>query len=438
MTTSGILRARAAGTLLEIVSAGRALDPTLAAARKELADAREQALLQEIVYGVLRWYERLDYQLGCLLARPLRPRDEDVRQLLLAGLYQLLHLDLAPHAVVNETVAASTALRKDWARGLVNGVLRNAQRRREELEQTRGLPPAARWLHPIWLIDALGAAWPEAWREVLQAGSARPPLTLRVNRLRTDRDTCLARFAAAGHAAEPNRHAPDAIRLTHPVPVESLPGFAAGELSVQDEAAQLAAPLLDAAPGMCVLDACAAPGGKTTHLLELVPEARVTALDIDRERLMRVAENLARTGLVCELLCGDASTPAAWAAGRRFDRILLDAPCSATGVIRRHPDIKRHRRAEDIPALAATQARLLRALWPVLAPGGKLLYATCSVLPEENDDVVAAFVVEQPEARVEPIDAAWGMPQTCGRQILTGQDGMDGFYYALLSRCPAA
>jgi len=426
-------RAGAAQVLAQVYGAGRSLATALPPVLARLPAAR-RPLVQELCYGTLRWGPRLEWLLERLLERPLKPRDGDLRALLLLGLYQLHSLDLPPHAAVAETVSAASALGKSWARGLVNGVLRRFQRERAELLAVLEREPAAALAHPPWLLVALQEAWANRWRAVAEANNQRPPMTLRVNRRQGTQAAYAGRLAAAGITARPAPHVGDGLILDQPLPVERLPGFTDGAVSVQDSAAQLAADLLAPASGQRILDACAAPGGKTAHLLERAPEAEVTALDRDPERLQRVAENLERLGLNARLLAADAGTPEVWWDGRPFDRILLDAPCSATGVIRRHPDIKILRRATDLPALAAEQRRLLAALWPLLASGGILVYATCSVLPLENHEVVTNFLANQPDAREEPIRADWGRPPGAGRQILPGEDGMDGFYYACLTR----
>ncbi|MDX1655623.1 MAG: 16S rRNA (cytosine(967)-C(5))-methyltransferase RsmB, partial [Candidatus Competibacteraceae bacterium] len=318
------------------------------------------------------------------------------------------------------------------AGGLVNAVLRQGQRRREALKEILLADPA----HPPWLLKMLQRDWPEHWPAVVAANNAHPPLTLRVNLSRISREVISQRLAAAGLSAIPTGKA--GLTLLQAVDVERLPGFAEGLLSVQDAAAQLAAPLLDPRPGQRLLDACAAPGGKTGHLLERCPKVELTALDLDPARLERVTDNLSRLGLEARVVTGNALEPAAWWDGRPFDAILLDAPCSGSGVIRRHPDIKLLRQPADIPLLARRQQDLLTALWPLLAPGGRLLYATCSVLRAENEAVIAAFLAQQPDARELPIEANWGEVAYHGRQILPGQEGMDGFFYACLGREPAS
>jgi 16S rRNA (cytosine967-C5)-methyltransferase len=361
-----------------------------------------------------------------------------VRGLLLVGLYQLAEMRVAAYAAVDETVAAARVLGKDWAAGLVNGVLRAFLRERAALELAAAADPAAAHAHPSWLVARLQAAWPDDWPALLHAGNGRPPMTLRVNRLRVSVAAYLGTLAAAGLAAVPAELVPSAVVLAQPVDVGRLPGFGAGAVSVQDAGAQLAAPLLDPQPGQAVLDACAAPGGKTGHLLEGCPDARVTAVDVDARRLARVRENLDRLGLAARLAEGDAEHPAGEWAAERYDRILLDVPCTATGVIRRHPDIKLLRRAPDVGELVARQARILDAVWPLLRPGGILLYVTCSLLPEENEGQIARFLGRRPDARAVPIEAVWGRPAGAGRQILTGEHGMDGFYYARLRRAGSA
>lgn len=426
-------RAAAARVLAEVVAGGRSLSDVLPPALVVLA-ARDRALAQELCYGTLRLLPRLRVLLDRLLDRPLKERDADVDALLLIGLYQLGHLAVPPHAAVSATVAAARLLGKPWAAGLVNAVLRRYGRERPALDAAVAADPQARHAHPAWLLERLRAVWPADWEAVAAAGNAHPPLTLRVNRLRITTEEYRARLAAEGRAAVPHPHAPDALTLAQPCPVEALPGFTAGLFSVQDAAAQLAAPLLRPQPGQRVLDACAAPGGKTAHLLETCPTCEVVALDQDARRLTRVAENLTRLGLAADAVVGDAGNPAAWWDGRPFERILLDAPCSATGVIRRHPDIKVLRRPDDIARLAAEQERLLAALWPLLAPGGILVYATCSVLPEENRERITAFLQGQHDSHEIPIAVAWGRSADPGRQILPGEDAMDGFYYACLTK----
>lgn len=426
-------RSAAARVIQQVLGEGRSLASALPPALAGLAPA-ERGLTQELCYGTLRFAPRLEALAARLLDKPLRARDGDVHALLLAGLYQLLYLNVPPHAAVSLTVEATARLKKDWARGLLNGVLRRLQREQEALLAAVDTSESAALAHPAWLLARLQEDWPEHWRAIAAANNTRPPMTLRVNHRQGSREEYLKRLHEAGIVAAPAPHAPEAVTLTTPLAVEQLPGFATGAVSVQDAAAQLAAGLLQLAPGQRVLDACAAPGGKTGHILETCPEVELLALDSEAERLERVTENLARLGLGAELRAGDAGEPQSWWDGRPFDRILLDAPCSGTGVIRRHPDIKMLRRPEDIAQLARQQARLLRALWPLLAPGGILVYATCSILKAENSAQVAAFLEEETQAAELPIAADWGQAAGAGRQILPGENGMDGFYYAILGK----
>ena len=427
-------REAAQRALHAVVLDGRSLNEALPATLSQIAEQRDRAFAQELVYGVLRWMPRLEFMLGTLMQRPLRSRDRDVQLLLLTGLYQLLYTRVPPHAAVSETIDGCTGLGKPWAGALANAVLRRLSRERDAIERLAERDLAGRYAHPAWMIDAVRAAWPEEWQAVLDAANEHPPMTLRVNRRHGDAQRFLARLAAAGIPATPCRHATDGVVLARPTDPVILPGFAEGEFSVQDAAAQLAAPLLDAPPGARILDACAAPGGKTAHLLERDPQARVTAVDSSAERLGLVRSSLDRLGLDARLVAADAGAPTDWWDGTPFDRILLDAPCTATGVIRRHPDIKHHRRAADTARLREIQARLLDALWPLLTRGGLLLYATCSILPVENAQQIAEFLVRTPDAREQSLDVSWGRRTSPGRQILPHDERMDGFYYALLQK----
>lgn len=396
---------------------------------------QDRALLQELCYGVCRFYHRHEILLRQLLPKPLKAKDADIHALLHLGIYQLLGTRIPDHAALSATVEAAANLKKPWAKGLINGVLRNVQRQRGELTPDYNSDPVWQFSHPAWFIRQLRDAWPDHWEQILQANNQHPTFTLRVNRRQGSRDAYLQRLHAAECSAEPAPHAPDGITLPQPVPVTQLPGFDAGAVSVQDEAAQLAAGLLDLAPGQRVLDACCAPGGKTGHMLEREPAlAGVVALDAEPKRMPRVRENLQRLGLEAALKVADATRPQDWWDGQPFDRILLDAPCSATGVIRRHPDIKLLRRANDIDKLAALQQQLLRGLWPTLKPGGLLLYATCSVLPRENAVQVIEFLAATPDAEPMLLDAPWGLAAGAGRQLLPLTGGHDGFYYALLRK----
>jgi 16S rRNA (cytosine967-C5)-methyltransferase len=430
MTTDDC-RALAALALAGVVQ-GQSLGGQLARAEAQVKP-RDRALLRELCYGSLRWHPQLAALLATLLTKALKKKDEDLRQLLIVGAYQLLYTRIPDHAALAATVEATRALGKGWASGLVNGVLRTLQR--EAGKRLPQLSPAAQVAHPDWLWQRLRADWPAQAESIFAANNAHPPMCLRVNARHGDRDTYLQELTAAGMAATTCTRAASGLRLAEPADVAVLPGFAEGRVSVQDESAQLAAALLAPMPGQRVLDACCAPGGKTGHILESQPDlAELWALDSDALRLQRVADNLQRLQLSANLLAGDAADPSAWWDGRPFDRILLDAPCSGTGVIRRHPDIKLLRTPADIRQLADLQGRLLRALWPLLPVGGVLVYATCSVLPAENSDVVAAFLRDTPDATEWPIDADWGLPQPVGRQLLPAVDDCDGFYYARLRR----
>ena len=415
-------------------SLGSSLPPLL-----DKVDARDRGLAQDLAFGTARWQPRLALIAEKLLQKPFKAADHDVEALLLVGLYQLFYTRIPAHAAIGETVACVDKLKKTSLKGLLNAVLRNAQRDGEAICASLDSDPVLHTAHPRWLQKALKANWPEHWQAICAANNAHPPLILRVNRRLRSRDAYLAELAAAGIAASTCTYSRDGIVLAQACDVTSLPGFAAGHVSVQDEAAQLAADLLQLAPGQRVLDACCAPGGKTCHLLEAEPKlAHVLGVDLEAKRLVRVRENLARLGLEAELIAADGRDLASWWDGQPFQRILLDAPCSATGVIRRHPDIKLTRQASDITALATLQGELLDALWTTLEVGGILLYATCSVLPEENSDNIGAFLARTPGARELDIDGEFGLKQAHGRQLLPQVDGHDGFYYAKLIKIAAA
>lgn len=426
----------AAARCIAAVARGQSLNQALAEALPAVVP-RDRGLLQELAYGSLRWWHQLAPLCDGLLERPLKNRDSDLRALLVLGAYQLLHMGLPAHAAVDSAVRATRALDKPWARGLINGVLRRLQR--EHPARLASLPEAARQAHPPWLWQELVKAWGREQTELLcAANNHRPPMTLRVNLRRSRREDYQERLLQAGIEATPCASVAEGLQLARPVPVEQLPGFADGEVSVQDEAAQRVAHLLSLQPGMRVLDACAAPGGKAAHLLEREPELALTALDVDAQRLQRVADTLQRLTQSARLVAADATDPDAWWDGQPFDAILVDAPCSGTGVIRRHPDIKLLRQASDIDAMAQRQLALLQALWPLLRPGGQLLYTTCSILPRENQGVAQAWAHQAgASAQAWPLGqnradgaSAWGLPQHPGYQQLPTQGGPDGFYYA--------
>ena len=414
------LQKLAAG-VLEDVLAGAALHQVLPRRVQQLETPGERGALQDIVYGSLRQLGRLDAWLAVLLERPLT--DPQLGWLLRVALYQLAYTRAPAHAVVHNAV---TAAGEGWRRGLANAVLRNFQRRREELEKIADEQPSARWSHPDWWIQKLQTQHPSRWQGILEAGLQHPPFTLRVNCRHGDVASYLRRLAEAGLAAR--QTGADAVTLDKAMPVHALPGFDEGHVSVQDAGAQWAARLLDAQPGERVLDACAAPGGKTGHILERA-DVRLTALDVDAARLARVLENLDRLHLNATLIEGDAAQPDRWWDGQAFDRILADVPCSASGVVRRNPDIKWLRRADDIAQFAAQQAVMLEALWRLLVPGGTLLYATCSIFHEENEGQVQAFLTRHAQ------DAErCPLPEPLSDGSLLPDADHDGFFYALLRK----
>ncbi|MCU7237717.1 16S rRNA (cytosine(967)-C(5))-methyltransferase RsmB [Pseudomonas peradeniyensis] len=431
-------RLAAARALAAVLSGKASLNSSLPA-QLDKVEERDRGLTQDLAFGTARWQPRLDLLAAQLLQKPFKAADADVQALLLVGLYQLFYTRIPAHAAIGETVGCADKLKKPWAKGLLNAVLRRAQREGEELLAGMERDPVVRTAHPRWLQKSLKAFWPEQWEAICAANNAHPPMILRINRRHHSRDAYLALLAEAGIQASACQYSRDGIVLAEACDVRGLPGFADGWVSVQDEAAQLSADLLELAPGQRVLDACCAPGGKTCHLLEAEPGlAHMVAIDLEAKRLARVRENLDRLKLDAELIACDARDTADWWDGKQFQRILLDAPCSATGVIRRHPDIKLTRQADDIPALAALQGELLDALWPTLEVGGMLLYATCSSLPTENTEVIDAFLARTPGARELDLATEAGLRQPHGRQLLAQEGGHDGFYYAKLIKIAAA
>lgn len=419
---------RLASQAVAQVLSGRNLNQVLQAilARHPVLTTHQRALLQDLSYGTLRHYGSLQAVLGALLQKPLH--DDNIRHLLLVALYQLAYTQTQPHAVVDHAVRVTVqVLRKTSAKGLVNAILRNFLRRRAALlTEAAGASEESRHDHPQWWIDKLRIQQPRDWDEILASGNGHPPMALRVNRRLGNTESYQALLHQAGIVARALDQG--AVLLDRPVAVGKLPGFAAGLVSVQDAGAQLAAGLLDVADGMRVLDACAAPGGKTMHLLEQA-DLDLTALDHDAQRLHKVEQNLARLGLNARCVAGDAAEPGKWWDGRPFQRILADVPCSASGVVRRHPDIKWLRRESDIAQFAAQQAHILDALWRCLEQGGKLLYVTCSVFDEENHLQIAAFLARHADARQLPLPGRAELDL----QLLPNQEH-DGFYYALIAK----
>ena len=431
-------RLAAAKALAAVLNGKASLNSSLPTQMDKVED-RDRGFTQDLAFGTARWQPRLSALAAKLLQKPFKAADADVEALLLVGLYQLLYTRVPAHAAIGETVGCADKLKKPWAKALLNAVLRRAQRESEALLVELEHDPVVRTAHPRWLQKSLKAFWPEQWEAICAANNAHPPMILRVNRRHHTRDAYLGLLSDAGVAAKPCVYSRDGIILDAAADVRSLPGFAEGWISVQDEAAQLAADLLDLAPGQRVLDACCAPGGKTCHILEAEPKlAGVVAVDLEAKRLVRVRENLERLGLSAELIAADGRDTATWWDGTPFQRILLDAPCSATGVIRRHPDIKLTRQPDDIAALAVLQGELLDAMWITLEVGGILLYATCSTLPTENTEVIEAFLARTPGARELDLATTAGIKQPHGRQLLAQEGGHDGFYYAKLIKIAAA
>ncbi len=421
--------------LLQVTQHGRNL-PDAIAHYADKIEENDRGLIQAMSYGVVRLLPRLEYIADQLISKPLKTKDYDIVLLILSGLYQLIEMRIPDHAAVSETVKVTKVLKKPWAKNLVNAVLRNYQRQAETLTNQIKNNEVAEFAHPQWWLNIIKKNWPEEkrWQQILIANNQNPPMTLRVNTSHIKREDYLKLLEQNEITASAAKYSPHAIYLDKPVQVSQLPLFKEGKLSIQDEAAQLAAILLDPQKGDRILDACAAPGGKTIHLLELEKEIDLLALDIEENRLEKVQENLDRTQLKAQLLAANAFDPDSWWDKKSFDRILLDAPCSASGVIRRHPDIKLLRHQDDIPKLVQDQEQILNALWPLLKSGGMLLYATCSVLAEENTLQIQHFLQQHVDAELQPINSDWGQQQIAGKQILPGEHGMDGFFYALIQK----
>lgn len=423
-------RAAAALALQQVLVHRISLSSALDEQSKHLPTS-EVSLLKAIAFGVMRHLETLTHALQPLLDKPLRNKDKDIHALLLVGIYQLKHMRTPDYAAIDSCVKAGKSLKKIWAAGLINAVLR-----RYQLQGNLGTSNQVNSEHPQWIYAAIQQAWPEYADAIFSANNAEPPFCIRVNTLKTSRDDYLARLTQAGIHCIAGAFSPTAIYLLDkPHNILDLPGFTDGECSVQDEAPQLSALLLDLSPGQRVLDACAAPGGKTCHILESEPQlATLTAVDQDAGRLVRVKENLDRLQLQAHCIAADILDTSRWWDGVPFDRILCDVPCSATGVIRRHPDIKYLRLETDIPVLQSLQLQILQSLWQTLKPGGILLYATCSILPDENVAVIRRFLQLESSCETLPITLNCGIEQEYGRQLFPQTAAHDGFYYAKLKK----
>jgi 16S rRNA (cytosine967-C5)-methyltransferase len=430
------VRALAAEGLAEIALSGHSLRDVADRAMPRLPDARDRALLTALLNEGARWWPRFDAALDRLLEKPIRRSDPVIHALLVTGLVQLEVLEMPGYAAVAATVEAVRELRRPRLAGLANAVLRRWQREREALIAALDATPATRHAHPAWLASAIARDWPAQAEAVLAAANQEPPLMLRVNRRRATREEVAGQLAQADQDVSLHDWLVDGLVLPHSIDVTRMPGFAMGNFAVQDGAAQVPADLIDLRDGQRILDACAAPGGKACHALERA-DVELLAVESEPRRGTRIRQNLDRLGLKANIIIGDAGDAARWWNGKPFDRIMIDAPCSATGVIRRRPDVRLHRREGDIAALVTQQERILAACWACLAPGGRLLYVTCSILRAENDDVVAGFAKDRSDVELLPIDLPVGQATAVGWQILPGDGDLDGMYYALLSKRPA-
>lgn len=421
MKTSYNLRSIAAKAISQVLDQGLSLSTVIPELQKNISE-KDRALLQELCFGVLRVLPQLEWIIQQLMDKPLKGKQRILHYLIMVGLYQLLYTRIPAHAALAETVNGAVALKKTQLKGLINGVLRQFQRQQDILNE-RFQNSESRFLHPSWLLARIKQAYPEQWMSIIEGNNQKPPMWLRVNQQHHSREKYLQLLEEVGIAGMADETHPNAIRLEVPCNVTLLPGFNDGWITVQDRSAQRCAELLSPENKEQILDLCAAPGGKTTHILEIAPQAQVLAVDIDEQRLKRVQENLTRLKLNAVVKSGDGRYPEQWCAGMQFDRILLDAPCSATGVIRRHPDIKWLRRNEDIAQLAQIQKEILHAIWPYLKPGGSLVYATCSILPEENQQQIESFLVTTKDAQCD-----------YQHQCLPEPIGGDGFFYALIKK----
>jgi 16S rRNA (cytosine967-C5)-methyltransferase len=426
------LRAITAKVIYKVLVDERSLSEALPEVLTSCRDARDQAMVKHMSFGVCRRFFYLDSMLQRLLDKPMRDNDQDIYCLLLVGLYQLNDMRVPPHAAVAETVDAVDVFNKSWAKGLVNAVLRNYQRHEEDLKLN--LSKVAYYEHPAWMMEKFKKDWPHDWKAIISANNEHPPFSLRVNVSHVSRENYLAILAENNIIAHAIPETLSGITLEQPMNVIDVPGFAQGDVSVQDGAAQLAVSLLQLEPGQRVLDACAAPGGKMAHILELQPTIELIAVDRDVKRIKSIHETMQRLSLSAKVICSDAANINEWWDGQLFDRILLDAPCSASGVIRRHPDIKLLRCEEDVENLAPIQKLLIDTMWSLMKPGGLLVYVTCSVFVEENTQVLSTFLEEHPDATEEKIQWKFGQECSVGRQILPGTLGMDGFYYGCLRK----
>ena len=424
------VRAIAARIVFAVVDKGRSLADELPAQLTKI-DEKDKGLLQALCYGVLRHLPELEFAVRDFLKKPLKGKQRVGHFLILVGIYQIKYMRIPDHAAFNETVSSCKPLKLDHLKGVINGVLRNFQRQQAANTPTSApVADAITYNHPSWFIKKVQQGYPEHWQAILMANMQQPPMWIRVNQRHHSLEQYLALLNAADIDVAMVDDLSQAIRLTEAIDVAKLPGFEQGWVSVQDGAAQQAAGLLACQANDRVLDCCAAPGGKTGHILEATPDIEsLTAIDVSEKRLERVQENLARLQLNATVLAADAAKPELWWDNTPFDRILLDAPCSGTGVIRRHPDIKWLRKADDIDELKQLQQQILKNCWSLLKSGGTLLYATCSILPEENVQQIQAFLAENSDAKLVNIT---NNPNDIGWQILPNDKAMDGFYYAKL------